>query len=230
VQPSIFPLSQSFRVLVTGRNFFSSEQIVSARVTSPTGEQLCTCSIVVPIDSFSLYCTLESATEFKGFLRVSVFDQTSDATPESSIITTQTKRGLEIEPTLPFFRECIAASRAVNGLPHLPLSIVKNQCNSCCNEACLSAHPKYLVKKYQVCALAWVCWFLLCQRFAPFSSLDSRHASFLNSWKSAKRRVTLSLEHALAPVTLKLMLVRRLARTVAVDEVALAERRKVWLV
>jgi len=67
----------------------------------------------------------------------------------------------------------------------------------------------------------------LCAILFPF---DSRHASFLNSWKSAKRRVTLSMEHALAPVNLNLMLVRRLARTVAVHEVAVAERRRVWLV
>jgi hypothetical protein len=128
-----------------GRNFFKSERIVSARVTSGTGQQLCSCSIVVPIDDFSLYCTLESATEFKGFLRVTVFDQTSDVTPESSIITSQTKRGLEIERTLPFFRQCILQSKT-----NAPFRIVRNQCESCCNEACLSAHPKYLEKKFQV--------------------------------------------------------------------------------
>ena len=148
IQPSIFPLSQPIRILVTGRNFFQSSKLVSARVTSATGEQICSCSNLIPIDDFSLYCTLESAFEFKGFVRVTVFDQTSDATPESSIKTTETKRGLAIEPSLPFFRQCITTSRAIHGVP---LNMVKNHCNSCCNEACLSAHPQYLVKKYQVC-------------------------------------------------------------------------------
>jgi hypothetical protein len=76
---------------------------------------------------------------------VTIFDQTSDVTPESSIITTQTKRGLEIDRTLPFFRECVLRSRT-----DAPFRIVRNQCESCCNEACLSAHPKYLEKKFQV--------------------------------------------------------------------------------
>jgi hypothetical protein len=128
-------------------NFFKNDHIVTARVTTGAGDQLCACSVVVPIDDYSLYCTLESATEFKGFLRVTIFDQTSDATPESSISTVQQKQGIEIEPTLPFFQECLSFSRNANGMP---LGVVKNRCNACCNEACLSAHPKYLVKRYQV--------------------------------------------------------------------------------
>jgi hypothetical protein len=128
-------------------NFFKNDQIVSARVTTGAGDQLCACSVVVPIDDYSLYCTLESAAEFKGFLRVTIFDQTSDVTPESSIITVQQKQGIEIEPTLPFFQECLSYSRNTDGMP---LGIVKNRCNTCCNEACLSAHPKYLVKRYEV--------------------------------------------------------------------------------
>jgi hypothetical protein len=128
-------------------NFFKNDQIVSVRVTTGIGEELCKCSIIIPIDDYSLYCTLESAVEFKGFLRVTVFDQTSDVSPESAIITVQQAHGIEIEPTQPFFQQCLTYSKKVNGMP---LGIVKNRCNTCCNEACLSAHPKYLVKRYQV--------------------------------------------------------------------------------
>ncbi len=147
LHPSVFHLLKPARILVTGRNFFQSEQVMSVRVTSSAGLQLCACSVVTPIDDFSLYCTLESTSEFNGFLRVTVSDQTSEATPESSIMTTQTNRGIEIEPTLPFFRACISSGSGANGLP---FRIVKSECNACCNQACLSAHPQYLAKRFQV--------------------------------------------------------------------------------
>ncbi len=157
MHPSVFPLSKPSRILVTGRNFFQNEQVVSARVTSSTGLQLSSCSVVTPIDEFSLYCTLESTSDINGFLRVTVCDQTSEATPESSIMTAQTRRGLEIEPTLPFFRACISAGSELDGLP---VHIVKSECNACCNQECLSAHPQYLMKRFQVRARLR-CWRLL---------------------------------------------------------------------
>lgn len=158
-------------------------------MTSATGELLCACAIVVPIDDSSLYCTLESSLEFKGFLRVTVSDQTSLATQESSIFTTQTRRGVEIEPTLPFFVKCLSDSRALKGSP---LSIVKNQCNSCCNEWCLSAHPKYLTKKYQVNARHVHQLTLPKLMFVFVHPSHHQLDSSLKSWMHAKRYFVLA--------------------------------------
>jgi hypothetical protein len=133
--------------LITGRNFFPSEEVVFVHVTSSTGGRLGSCSKVTPIDSFSLYCTIESKDEFKGFFRVTVLDQTSDAIPESSIMTTQRHHGIEIDPTLPFFRESVVTSGVVSSVHR---HYLKSECNSNCHAACLSAHPQYLVKKVQV--------------------------------------------------------------------------------
>ncbi len=148
MKPSVFSLSQSSRILITGRNFFPSEEVVSVQVTSSTGGRLGSCSKVTPIDAFSLYCTIESNDEFKGFFRVTVFDQLSEAIPESSIMTTQSKNhGIEIDPTLPFFRESVVTSGVLSSVHR---HYLKSECNSNCHAACLSAHPQYLVKKFQV--------------------------------------------------------------------------------
>jgi len=140
---------------------------VTARVTTGAGDQLCACSVVVPIDDYSLYCTLESATEFKGFLRVTIFDQTSDATPESSISTVQQKQGIEIEPTLPFLQECLSFPRNANGMP---LGVVKNRCNACCNEACLSAHHE-MFGHWRISGATAAALFVVELHFGQFSTL-----------------------------------------------------------
>jgi hypothetical protein len=147
VQPSIFAISQPIRVTVTGRNFFNIGDGVSAGVFSAAGLMFCACSNIVFINDFSFFCVLESELEFKGFFRVRVYDQMSAATQESSVSTIETKSGLQVSPSLPFFQDCNDSSRMRKGSVG---SFVKQDCSSCCNPACLSAHPQHLVKRFQV--------------------------------------------------------------------------------